>query len=306
MRNFGVFMGFNPREMATRDGTVCYNGWGMRMWPHINWNEKYSGNITRMPYWNEELIPVPWSEKRTDFDSVWVQANCNKGTDDNPGGQSRRVELVEKLSADGRVARLGACMKNAAFDDGLPQHHHQHHRDGDNTTSDGDNATAGNDLAWHPDRGKQDASMSRFKFMLAFENNLCDHYMTEKVWKAYGLGIVPVIMAGSGAVESLPSDDSYINVADFQTARQLREYLNTVANDEALYMRFFEWKSRPIYELSPAFQNLWRTQVEDHSQGAGGMCCVARGVFRALHDFKTGQLPPPIPVSSVFLKFLHV
>ena len=27
----------------------------------------------------------------------------------------------------------------------------------------------------------------------------------------------------------------------------------------------------------------------------GGLCCVARGVARALNDFKNGQLPPPIP-----------
>lgn len=53
----------------------------------------------------------------------------------------------------------------------------------------------------------------------------------------------------------------FINAAEFETAVALRDYLDKVANDEELYMSFFEWKTRPLSELKPAFQNLWRSQV---------------------------------------------
>jgi hypothetical protein len=149
------------------------------------------------------------------------------------------------------------------------------------------------DVGWHSDRAAQDASLSKFKFMFAFENNLCEHYLTEKVWKALALGTVPVVMAGSRALEALPADDAYINVAHFQTAVELREYLHRVANDGALYMSYFEWRTRPFTELSPSFQILWQDQVLNLHEGT--MCCTARGVYMALNDFQAGMLPPPIP-----------
>jgi acetyl-CoA C-acetyltransferase len=46
----------------------------------------------------------------------------------------------------------------------------------------------------------------------------------------------------------------FINAAEFETAVALRDYLDKVANDEELYMSFFEWKTRPLSELKPAFQ----------------------------------------------------
>ena len=30
-------MGFHPQQTITRDGTVCYSGWGMRKWPKMYW-----------------------------------------------------------------------------------------------------------------------------------------------------------------------------------------------------------------------------------------------------------------------------
>ena len=156
-------------------------------------------------------------------------------------------------------------------------------------------------IEWLPTREAEDTSLSQFKFLLTFENNLCDHYMSEKVWKAYGLGVVPVVFAGRGATASLPADDSFINAAEFETGVALREYMEKVANDEELYMSYFEWMTRPLSALKPGFQNLWRSQIYyaeevwDLEDDYPTICCAARGVVRAQLDFEAGQLPPPIP-----------
>ena len=41
--------------------------------------------------------------------------------------------------------------------------------------------------------------MAKYKFTLAMENALCDDYVTEKLWRPFMLGSVPVI-AGSSKV----------------------------------------------------------------------------------------------------------
>ena len=63
---------------------------------------------------------------------------------------------------------------------------------------------------------------------------------SEKIWKAYGLGVIPVVFASSGAATSLPSEDSFINARSFTSAVRLREHLVTVAADPALYATYFE------------------------------------------------------------------
>ena len=74
MRNFLVYMGFHPQQALTRDGTVCYSGWGMRKWPTMYWQMQKGARAADGVYWQKDV--VPWAGRRKDFDSAWVQGNC--------------------------------------------------------------------------------------------------------------------------------------------------------------------------------------------------------------------------------------
>ena len=54
----------------------------------------------------------------------------------------------------------------------------------------------------------------KYKFYLAFENSLCEGYMTEKFWKCFELDIIPVVY-GLGPYGLYAPSHSFIDVRDF-------------------------------------------------------------------------------------------
>ena len=80
-----------------------------------------------------------------------------------------------------------------------------------------------------------------YKFYLAFENNMCEDYITEKAWFVLRLNIVPVVLGGADYKALLPPH-SYIDVRDFSSAKQLAEYLTMLSKNDHLYRKYFEWK----------------------------------------------------------------
>jgi drug/metabolite transporter (DMT)-like permease len=90
-------------------------------------------------------------------------------------------------------------------------------------------------------------SDARHKFYLAFENSLCDGYITEKALRAYEKGMVPVMMGGAGKEDyvrlGLPAD-SFIHVSDFASPALLAAYLQELDRDDAKYRAYFAWRGR--------------------------------------------------------------
>jgi hypothetical protein len=78
------------------------------------------------------------------------------------------------------------------------------------------------------------------KFYLAFENSLCEDYVTEKIWKVMKAN-VPIIM---GAVEygrMLPNE-AYIDVRNFQSTRHLADHLNYLNRNPEVYNSYLRYK----------------------------------------------------------------
>ena len=74
---------------------------------------------TRGRYWGASV--VPFVERRTDFDSVWVQRNCKDGYNGIKWEHSRRKEIVEVLSSGPRwVHPLPFTLASLACDDAGP------------------------------------------------------------------------------------------------------------------------------------------------------------------------------------------
>jgi len=83
--------------------------------------------------------------------------------------------------------------------------------------------------------------LNSYKFYVSAENSLCPDYVTEKLYRALGSDVVPIVYGGADYSQYTPPH-SIINVADFKSPKDLANYLNVLDNNDALYVRHFEWK----------------------------------------------------------------
>ncbi|XDA76558.1 hypothetical protein R6Z07F_006702 [Ovis aries] len=86
--------------------------------------------------------------------------------------------------------------------------------------------------------------LSQYKFYLAFENSLHPDYITEKLWKnALQAWAVPVVLGPSRAnYEQFLPPKAFIHVDDFQSPRDLAQYLLALDKDYASYLNYFRWR----------------------------------------------------------------
>ena len=87
--------------------------------------------------------------------------------------------------------------------------------------------------------------LKHYKFYLAFENNLCVDYVTEKFYRnGLKFGMVPVVLGGGNYSDPyVAPPGSYINVRDFESVQELAEFLKKVGSDPQLYNPYFQWYS---------------------------------------------------------------
>ena len=83
--------------------------------------------------------------------------------------------------------------------------------------------------------------LDTYKFYVSAENSLCPDYVTEKLYRPLGRDVVPIVYGGADYSQYAPPH-SVINVADFKSPKDLADYLIVLNNNDALYVRHFEWK----------------------------------------------------------------
>ena len=96
--------------------------------------------------------------------------------------------------------------------------------------------------------------LDEYKFYLSAENSLCADYVSEKFYRALSTDVVPVVYGGADYAAYAPPH-SYIHVADFASPKDLAEYLLLLDKNEALYLKYFEWKKD--YEVVARPLNGW-------------------------------------------------
>ncbi|XP_046640158.1 alpha-(1,3)-fucosyltransferase C-like [Daphnia pulicaria] len=82
---------------------------------------------------------------------------------------------------------------------------------------------------------------SHYKFYLAFENSWCPDYVTEKFIRPYLYEAIPILLGGADYSKFAPPN-SYINARDFDSPKQLAEYLLLLDQSDSLYASYFSWK----------------------------------------------------------------
>ena len=85
----------------------------------------------------------------------------------------------------------------------------------------------------------------RHKFYLAFENSLCVDYITEKYWRnSLERGLVPIVLGGARYSPEQVIPGSYINAADFDSVKDLADYLKYLDKNDTAYNQYFQWKTK--------------------------------------------------------------
>ena len=112
-----------------------------------------------------------------------------------------------------------------------------------------------NETHWisHPKCYKRLAT--EYKFYLAFENSICNDYVTEKLFSILQHDIVPVVLGGADYTRIAPPH-SFIDARQFEGPEQLADYLKRLDTDDDLYAEYFEWKKD--YEVEAGFEQMAR------------------------------------------------
>ena len=80
-------------------------------------------------------------------------------------------------------------------------------------------------------------------FYLAFENSLCDDYITEKFWLALKVGMVPVVRGPPSAhYQRVAPPHSFIHVEEFSGPGALAGRLLSLAENRTEYLRYHAWR----------------------------------------------------------------
>ncbi|XP_071586413.1 alpha-(1,3)-fucosyltransferase 10 isoform X1 [Heliangelus exortis] len=140
---------------------------------------------------------------------VYVQSDCNPPSD--------RDSYVRELMCHIEVDSYGECLHNRD----LPQHLRH--------------PTAMDDVNFYK-------ILAQYKFILAFENAICEDYITEKLWRPLKLGVVPVYFGSPSIVDWLPSNKSAILVSSFSHPRELAHFIKTLDTNDQEYESYLQWK----------------------------------------------------------------
>lgn len=77
---------------------------------------------------------------------------------------------------------------------------------------------------------------AKHRFYLAFENTICNEYVTEKAFKRLDQLLVPIVLKGSLYKNILP-ENSYIAADDFDSPEDLAKYLKYLESNATAYLR---------------------------------------------------------------------
>nr|XP_054773223.1 alpha-(1,3)-fucosyltransferase 11-like [Lytechinus pictus] len=197
---------------------------GMRLFNHTATFKRISDypitthSLTNLEYLTERK-PVPIEVKnrlrKNKFAPIlYVQSHCDVAAD--------RDRFVKELMKHIKVDSYGQCLNNKK----IPEH-----------------------LSDPVDSMESEQFydfISKYKFHLAFENAICDDYITEKFFRPFHVGSVPIYKGSPSAHDWAPSKKSFINVDQFDSPEQLAYFIELLDTNDDIYLDYLSFKERGI------------------------------------------------------------
>ncbi|XP_033103111.1 alpha-(1,3)-fucosyltransferase 11-like [Anneissia japonica] len=217
--------------------------------------------------------PVPVAEKnrlrRGGLAPVlYVQSHC-----DVPSYRDRYVEELMKYI---EIDSIGKCLNNKKIEEGLE-----------------DPVESMNHDNFHK-------HIAQYKFHIAFENAICDDYMTEKLFRPIHVGSVPVYLGSSRASKWMPSNQTLISVDEFSNPASLAEFLKNLDENDDLYTQYLSYKDDGITNqfLSQHLSNRpWGVNEPGQFDFITGFeCYVCDKLLERIEVEKAHVLDPNIPL----------
>lgn len=87
--------------------------------------------------------------------------------------------------------------------------------------------------------------MRQYAFYFAFENEITQDYITEKLWSTFGAGVLPVYFGAPNIKDHVP-EHSIVNVADYDSRADLANHLKEILKNKDLYDSYHEWRYKPL------------------------------------------------------------
>lgn len=84
--------------------------------------------------------------------------------------------------------------------------------------------------------------VAQYKFTIAFENAVCDDYITEKLWRPLSVGSIPIYMGSPSIQDWLPNPNSAILAENFSSPRELAAFILELNEDDDKYSSFLSHK----------------------------------------------------------------
>ncbi|XP_012221877.2 alpha-(1,3)-fucosyltransferase 10 [Linepithema humile] len=169
----------------------------------------------------EELIAtsyyVPTKEKSVFMHTenlapvLYIQSDCDTASD--------RDHYVIELMKHIRIDSYGACVNNAQFDDRFK-----------------------NNYLDILNNREFLSFVAKYKFTIAFENAVCDDYVTEKLWRPLVVGSVPIYYGSPSFKDWLPNNKSAISILDFASPVELANFLHKLVRDDSAYEEYLSHK----------------------------------------------------------------
>lgn len=142
---------------------------------------------------------------------AYVQSDCDPPSD--------RDVYVAELMRHIAVDSYGQCLHNRDLPPNLR------------------NSTAMDEQGFH-------LILAQYKFVLAFENAICNDYITEKLWRPLMLGTVPVYYGAPNVHLWLPSNQSAVVVDPDVPPEGLARLLKHLDENDEEYVKYMEWKQQ--------------------------------------------------------------
>lgn len=206
------------------------------------------------------LLPLSLKNQRrkTLAPVAYVQSDCDPPSD--------RDVYVQELMRHIQVDSYGACLHNKD----LPPHLR-------------DSAAMEHEDLYH--------LLSQYKFLLAFENAVCEDYITEKLWRPLKIGVVPVYYGAPNVGMWLPDDRSAVVVNPDQPPEELARYLKRLDTHDEEYSQYLQWKHKQRISNVNLVKRLRERQWSVHDVTQENVidafeCLVCNRVWENIHRHK--------------------